>query len=129
MAVLNTLTAEYCKTRVAFGQPIGKFQALQHRLVDMVVAEGQATSMAILAALKLDAPPLERAQAVSAAKAKIGRTGRLVGEGTVQLHGGIGTTDELSVGHYLKRLMAIGVLFGDADFHTRRFATLTRPAG
>lgn len=124
LSALNALTLDYCKTRVAFGQPIGRFQAVQHQLVDMRLAEEQAASMAILAALSLDEAAPARARAVSAAKAKIGAAARFVRHGAVQLHGGVGVTDELAVGRYFKRLMAIEAMFGDAEHHTRRFAEL-----
>jgi len=123
MQALNALTLDYLKTRTQFGVPIGSFQVLQHRMVDMEVALEQARSMAILAADRADDPhPGERSRAVSAAKVQIGRSGRLVGQSAVQMHGGIGITDEYAGGHYFKRLTLIDRTFGDADHHLARFA-------
>jgi alkylation response protein AidB-like acyl-CoA dehydrogenase len=123
MGALNAATLEYLKTRQQFGVPIGKFQALQHRMVDMLIRYEQAKSMACLAAVKVDSSdPAERRSAVSAAKELIGRAGRFVGQQAVQLHGGIGVTDELNVSHYFKRLTAIDTTFGDSDHHLSRFA-------
>jgi alkylation response protein AidB-like acyl-CoA dehydrogenase len=120
---LNEATLEYLKTRQQFGVPIGRFQVLQHRMVDMLIHQEQARSMACLAAVKVDSPnPVERRRAVSAAKELIGRAGRFVGQQAIQLHGGMGMTDELAVGHYFKRLTAIDTTFGDSDFHLQRFA-------
>lgn len=123
MQALNALTLDYLKTRTQFGQPIGTFQVLQHRMVDMEVALEQARSMAILAADRADDPhPHERARAISAAKVQIGRSGRMIGQSSVQMHGGIGITDEYAGGHYFKRLTLIDRTFGDADHHLARFA-------
>jgi alkylation response protein AidB-like acyl-CoA dehydrogenase len=123
MQALNALTLDYLKTRTQFGVPIGSFQVLQHRMVDMEVALEQARSMAILAADRADDPdPHERARAISAAKVQIGRSGRLIGQSSVQMHGGIGITDEYAGGHYFKRLTLIDRTFGDADHHLARFA-------
>ena len=120
MDVLYETTLEYSKTRQQFGRPIGKFQVVQHRLVDMFVACQQARSMVLMATLKLDTP--ERRRAVSAAKVHIGRAGRLIGQEAVQLHGGMGMTEELIVGHYFKRLTMIDTCFGNVDHHLARFA-------
>jgi alkylation response protein AidB-like acyl-CoA dehydrogenase len=123
MTALNAATLEYLKTRQQFGVPIGRFQALQHRMVDMLMYQEQARSMACLAAVRVDSPDaVERRRAVSAAKELIGRAGRFIGQQAVQLHGGMGMTDELSVGHYFKRLTAIDTTFGDSDHHLSRFA-------
>ncbi|MFA6310925.1 MAG: acyl-CoA dehydrogenase family protein [Sterolibacterium sp.] len=125
MAALNEVTLEYLKTRKQFGQPIGRFQALQHRMVDMVVATEQARSMATLAAVKADsADALERRRAVSAAKAYVGQSARGVGQAAVQLHGGMGVVDELNVSHYFKRLTMINATFGDADHHLGLFSDM-----
>jgi pimeloyl-CoA dehydrogenase small subunit len=122
MGALNTATLEYLKTRQQFGVPIGRFQALQHRMVDMLMHYEQARSMALLAAVKVDsADAAERRRCLSAAKEFIGRAGRFVGQQAIQLHGGMGMTDELNVGHYVKRLTAIDTSFGDADLHLDRF--------
>jgi len=123
MDALKDATLEYLKTRQQFGVPIGKFQALQHRLVDMLIQTEQARSMAMLAAVKVDSPDAaERRRCTAAAKELIGRAGRFVGQQAIQLHGGMGMTDELPVGHYVKRLAAIETLFGDGDLQLERFA-------
>ena len=123
MSALNEVTLEYLKTRKQFGVPIGKFQALQHRMADMVIATEQARSMATLAAVRVDsADAAERSRAVAAAKAYVTQSARLVGQQAVQLHGGMGVVDELNVGHYFKRLTMIGLTFGDVDYHLGRFS-------
>jgi alkylation response protein AidB-like acyl-CoA dehydrogenase len=123
MAALNEVTLEYLKTRKQFGVPIGKFQALQHRMADMVIATEQARSMAILAAVRADDTDAdERRRALAAAKAYVLQSARLVGQQAVQLHGGMGVTDELNVGHYFKRLTMIGLTLGDVDYHLGRFS-------
>ncbi|MBJ7399380.1 acyl-CoA dehydrogenase family protein [Mycolicibacterium sp.] len=121
-------TVEYSKQRQQFGQPIGNFQVLQHRMVDMYMELEQAVSAAFLAVLNLDAEPTTRARAVSAAKATVGRAARFIGQNAVQLHGGMGMTEELAIGHYFKRLTALQYEFGSTDFHRARYATLTRHA-
>jgi pimeloyl-CoA dehydrogenase small subunit len=129
MEVLNGLTLEYLKTRKQFGVPIGSFQALQHRMAEMAIEHEQAKSMAILAALSADTTnATERRRALSAAKVQIGKSGRFVGQQAIQLHGGIGMTEEYSAGHYFKRLTAIDQSFGDADHHLDRFAEASLPA-
>jgi alkylation response protein AidB-like acyl-CoA dehydrogenase len=122
MDSLHEQTLEYLNTREQFGVKLGKFQALQHRSVDMFVACQEARTMTYVATLSLDKPRTERIRAVSAAKSHIGRAGRLVGQEAVQLHGGMGMTDELAVGHYFKRLTMIDTLFGNMDHHLERFA-------
>jgi pimeloyl-CoA dehydrogenase small subunit len=125
MAAMQELTVEYLKTRKQFGRAIGEFQVLQHRAVDMLVAVEQARSMATFAGMMATEPnPLERARAMSAAKVQIGRSGKLVGQEAIQLHGGIGMTQEYKVGHYFKRMTMIDMLFGDADTHLSRLAAL-----
>lgn len=119
-------TVEYAKQRHQFGQPIGSFQVLQHRMVDMYMELEQAVSAAYLAVLNLDAEPDVRARAVSAAKATVGRAARFIGQQSVQLHGGMGMTEELAIGHYFKRLTALQYEFGPTDFHVTRYAELTR---
>ncbi|WP_156679289.1 acyl-CoA dehydrogenase family protein [Sphingomonas profundi] len=109
-------TTEYLKTRVQFGVSIGSFQALQHRAVDMLIQLELARSMSILAALSLDQPVETRRRNIAAAKVQIGRSGRIVGQQAVQLHGAIGITAEYKVGHAFKRLTAIDAAFGDADW-------------
>ena len=125
MTALNEATLEYLKTRKQFGQPIGRFQALQHRMVDMVIATEQARSMATLAAVKADAPnAAERRRAISAAKAYVGQQARFVGQQAVQLHGGMGVVDELNISHYFKRLTMINMTFGDTDHHLGLFSDM-----
>lgn len=117
MADLLDTTVEYLKTRTQFGVAIGSCQALQHRAVDMLMELELGRSMAMLAALSLDREPGERALNIAAAKARVGRAGRFVGQAAVQLHGAIGLTEEYKVGHGFKRLTAIDALFGDSDHH------------
>jgi alkylation response protein AidB-like acyl-CoA dehydrogenase len=119
-------TVEYCKQRQQFGTPIGSFQVLQHRMVDMYMEVEQSVAAAYLAVLNLDAEPDERARAVSAAKATVGRAARFVGQNAVQLHGGMGMTEELAIGHYFKRLTALQYEFGSTDHHRARYAMLTK---
>jgi alkylation response protein AidB-like acyl-CoA dehydrogenase len=124
MGVLLKKTVEYTKTRKQFGTAIGTFQALQHRMADMFIECELARSIVLMAAMKLDSGEsgAEKAKAVSAAKSKVGRAMRKVGQESVQLHGGIAVTDELDVGHYFKRVTTIEHMFGNSDFHTMRFA-------
>jgi alkylation response protein AidB-like acyl-CoA dehydrogenase len=122
---MQELTVEYLKTRKQFGRAIGEFQVLQHRAVDMLVAVEQARSMATFAGMMAtETNPLERARAMSAAKVQIGRSGKLVGQEAIQLHGGIGMTQEYKVGHYFKRMTMIDMLYGDADTHLSRLAAM-----
>jgi alkylation response protein AidB-like acyl-CoA dehydrogenase len=119
----NEATLEYLKTRRQFGVPIGSFQALQHRMVDMAISHEQARSMACLAAVKMDTVDAgERRRLVSAAKIKIADAARHVSQEAVQLHGGMGMTEELKVSHTFRRLTVIGQALGDADHHLERFA-------
>lgn len=121
---LNSITAEYLRTRRQFGQPLGAFQALQHRMADMRIAEQRVTSLLAILRLKLDAADARaRQRIVSAAKAQVGRCGRYVGQQAVQLHGGIGVSEELIVGHYFRRLTAIEASYGDTAWHLERVAT------
>ena len=122
MKELNTATVEYCKTRKQFGVPIGKFQVLQHRMVDMFMAYEQSVSMTYMVNLKLDENQDERTRAAAGAKVQIGKAGRFVGQQAVQLHGGMGMTDELNVGHYFKRLTMIDTQFGNVDYQLKRYA-------
>lgn len=123
MNALNKATLEYLKTRKQFGVAIGTFQALKHRMADMLMAAEQSRSMAIIAAVHADsADAAERARSIAAAKAYIGQAGRLVGQQAVQLHGGMGVVDEHVVSHYFKRLTMIDITFGDADYHLGRFS-------
>jgi len=125
MEKLLELTAEHLRTRKQFGQPIGRFQALQHRIADMAIALEQARSMALLAAAKIDDPnQVERRCAISAAKVMIGRCGRLVGQQAVQLHGGMGMTDEMPIGYFFKRLTAIDMSWGNVEHHVELYGDL-----
>ena len=124
MQVLHDQTNEYLKTRVQFGQPIGRFQVLQHRMVEIFMELEQSRSMCYLATLKLAEDYGVATKSCSAAKVQIGRSGRFIGQQAVQLHGGMGMTDELSVGHYFKRLTMIDVMFGNTDHHLKRYARL-----
>ncbi|MEQ9195117.1 MAG: acyl-CoA dehydrogenase family protein [Parvibaculum sp.] len=122
MKELNTATVEYCKTRKQFGVPIGKFQVLQHRMVDMFMAYEQSVSMTYMVNLKLEESDAERTRAAAGAKVQIGKAGRYVGQQAVQLHGGMGMTDELNVGHYFKRLTMIDTQFGNIDYQLKRYS-------
>ena len=125
---LNQATLNYLKTRKQFGVAIGTFQALKHKMADMLIAAEQAQSMAIIAAVHADSDDAaERHRAISAAKAYIGQAGRLVGQHAVQMHGGMGVVDELIVSHYFKRLTMIDLTFGDADYHLASFSETLRP--
>lgn len=120
-------TVEYLKTRQQFGQPIGRFQALQHRTADMLMHLEQSRSMAYLAAMNCQlADDLQRRKTLSAAKVVIGNACRFIGQQAVQLHGGMGMTEELNVSHFFKRLLAIELTLGDTDTHLQRFAELTQ---
>jgi len=115
-------TVDYTRNRKQFGVPIASFQVLQHRMADMFLHSEQATSMSYLAAIRCTDPDAgERRRALSAAKVVIGQAARYVGQQAIQLHGGMGMTDELIVSHYFKRLTAIDLSFGDTDFHIQRF--------
>lgn len=123
MEKAHEITIEYMKVRKQFGATIGSFQALQHRAVDMLVMIEQARSMAMFATMMATEPDAqERRKAISAAKVQIGRSGKYVGQQAVQLHGGIGVTEECQVGHYFRRLSMIEFLFGDTDHHLTRLA-------
>ena len=122
---LTELTCDHLATRQQFGQPIGNFQALQHRAADMRIAVEQARALALMAAARVDSPDAgERRRAASAAKAMAGRSGRFVGQQATQLHGGMGMTDEMACGHYFKRLTAIDMTWGNADHHVERYGEL-----
>ena len=123
VATLNVATLQYLKTRRQFGVPIGTFQALQHRMVDMYIAEEQVRSMAIAAAMQADSDDAAgRGRAVAGAKAYIGEASRFVGQQAIQMHGAMGLVEECEVSHYFKRLTMIDMTFGDADFQLGRFS-------
>ncbi|MDQ7982382.1 acyl-CoA dehydrogenase [Paraburkholderia sp. SARCC-3016] len=123
---LNRATVEYTKTREQFGAPIARFQALQHRMVDMMIHTEQARSLTYVAAIRYatSAADDERRRAVSAAKARIGQAARFVGQQAIQLHGGMGMTNEVMAAHLFKRLSIIETTLGDVDHHLARFAAL-----
>jgi len=122
MEALNGATLEYLKTRQQFGVPLGKFQALQHRMAEMYMQMEQARSMATLVAVKVASTDVaERRRTVSAAKARIGQAMKYVGQQAIQLHGGMGVTDELPAAHHFKRLTMIEATLGDTDHHLARF--------
>lgn len=122
MEVLYKETVEYCKTRKQFGLPIGKFQALQHRMVDMFISHELTQSVMYMAALRnLEGGDIAK-KAASAFKVQVSKAGRHVGQEAVQLHGGMGMTDELNVGYYFKRLTVIDALLGNIDFHLARYS-------
>jgi pimeloyl-CoA dehydrogenase small subunit len=121
MEALRDLTVDYLKTRQQFGRAIADFQALQHRAADMLVASEQARSMTMYAAMMVQHPDAAaRGTALAAAKALVGRLADQLGKDAIQLHGGIGMTEEYKAGHYFKRLTMLGLLFGDVDHHLRR---------
>ena len=129
MKAINATTLEYTKNRKQFGVPIAKFQVLQHRMADMFLHAEQATSMSYLAAIKcVESDATERRKAIAAAKVVIGQAGRFVGQQSIQLHGGMGMTDELMVSHHFKRITAIDLTLGDADFHIQKFIGETQKA-
>ncbi|MDI1326236.1 MAG: acyl-CoA dehydrogenase family protein [Brevundimonas sp.] len=129
MAELCDMTSEYLKTREQFGQPIGKFQVLQHRMVDMRINLELARSMAILAAVAVSDPDgRRRSRDVSAARAAIGKASRVVGQAAIQLHGAIALTQEYPAGSFVKRLTLIERSYGDTRWHLERFAKLADPA-
>jgi hypothetical protein len=124
MQTLLDTTLEYTKIRKQFGRPLSANQVIRHRLADMAMQCDEARSMALRAALMADAEPVARGRAASGAKAKIGKCARFVAEQSVQLHGGMGVTEELDIGFYFKRLLAFDTLFGGSAHHYRRHAAL-----
>ena len=128
METMQKMTLEYLKTRQQFGKPIGENQALQHRATEMFVALEQGRSLAMLAAMMVDEPDTgvvgaaERARNIAMVKVGVGQAARFVSQNAVQLHGGIGMTEELAVGHYFRRIMVIEHSFGDTTHHLGRLA-------
>jgi pimeloyl-CoA dehydrogenase small subunit len=123
MEAMNEMTLEYSKTRVQFGQPIGTYQVVQHRMADMFMAQEQGRSMAMLATMSVDNPDeAVRAHDIAMAKVGVGQAGRYVSQSAVQMHGGIGMTEEYAVGHYFRRCMVIERLFGDPAYYLQRLA-------
>jgi alkylation response protein AidB-like acyl-CoA dehydrogenase len=128
MAELNSATLEYSKIRKQFGVTLGTFQVLQHRMVDMFIAHQEALSLMQHLNLSLDANEIGVSRLASGAKSKIGYAGRFVADQAVQIHGGMGMTDELNVGHYFKRISSINIQFGDPAYHVLRYAQLDAAA-
>ncbi|WP_379552563.1 acyl-CoA dehydrogenase family protein [Qipengyuania sp. DGS5-3] len=125
MKVAHGMTVEYSRQRKQFGVPIGSFQVLQHRMVDMYTAYEQSVSLSYLATLKLSASEQERKRTVSAAKVGVGQAARYIGQDAVQIHGGNGVTDEYAIGHYFKRLTVFDSEFGNVDHHMKRHIALS----
>ncbi|MFN4240918.1 MAG: acyl-CoA dehydrogenase family protein [Erythrobacter cryptus] len=125
MKVAHAMTVDYSRQRKQFGVPIGSFQVLQHRMVDMYTAYESAVSLTYLATLRLGAEEVERKKAVSAAKVGVGQAARLIGQEAVQIHGGNGVTDEYAIGHYFKRLTIFDAEFGNVDHHLKRHVALS----
>lgn len=128
MSIANADTIEYAKARKQFNVPISSFQVLQHRMVDMFIEHQQSVSMTYQVTLRLDEDDVTRKKAASAAKVQIGKAGRFVGQAATQIHGGMGVTDELRLGHYFKRLTLIDSQFGNVDHHLRRYSNLAESA-
>ena len=126
LQILKDSTIDYCKNRKQFGQAIGKNQSIQHRLVDMMIEYEQSKSILYMACTVDLSDPMERKKAVSAAKARIGKAIKFVGENAIQLHGGMGMVDEYMVSHYFKRATMLGVLFGNEDYHMKRYSDITQ---
>jgi hypothetical protein len=124
MQIMFDMTLEYTKVRQQFGKPLSANQVIRHRLADMAMQCDEARSIALRAALMADAEPVERGRAASGAKAKIGKCARFVAEQAVQLHGAMGVTEELDIGSYFKRLLALDTMFGGSAHHYRRHAAL-----
>lgn len=123
MEAMNEMTLEYSKTRVQFGNPIGSYQVVQHRLADMFMAQEQGRSMAMLATMSVENPDDDaRTRDIALAKVGIGQAGRYVSQSAVQMHGGIGMTEEYAVGHYFRRCMVIERLFGDPAYYLNKLA-------
>ena len=121
MEVLYKTTVEYCKTREQFGTAIGKFQVLQHRMVDMFMEYEQCKSLLFMATMKHEEGAPDAKKAISGLKYQVGKAGKFIGQQAVQLHGGMGVTQEMSVGHYLKRLLVITNLFGSSDYFLDKY--------
>ena len=123
MEAMHSMTLEYSKTREQFGKPIGSYQVVQHRLADMFMTMEQGRSMAMLATMMVDHPDAgERARKIAMAKVGVGQAGRYVSQSAIQMHGGIGMTEEYAVGHYFRRCMAIERLFGDPAYYLQKLA-------
>ncbi len=124
MEVLYKTTVEYSKTREQFGQPIGKFQVLQHRMVDMFMEYEQCKSLLYMATVKNVENAEDAKKSISGLKYQVGKAARFIGQQAVQLHGGMGVTEELNVGHFFKRLTTITTIFGNTDYHLNKYSNL-----
>ena len=124
MEVLYKATVEYTKTREQFGQAIGKFQVLQHRMVDMFMEYEQSKSLLYMATIKNVEGSKDAKKAISGLKYQVGKAAKFIGQQSVQLHGGMGVTEELNVGHFFKRLTTIITIFGNTDYHLKRYSQL-----
>ena len=124
MEVLYKDTVEYTQQREQFDHPLSDFQVLQHRMVDMFMEYEQCKSLLYMATMKNEESAPDAKKAISGLKYQVGKAGKFVGQQSVQLHGGMGVTDELNVGHYFKRLTTIGTIFGNADFHLKQYTSL-----
>ena len=124
MEVLYKTTVEYTKTRKQFGQAIGKFQVLQHRMVDMFMEYEQSKSLLLMATIKKVEEAPDAKKSISGLKYQVGKASKFIGQQAVQLHGGMGVTDELNVGHFFKRLTTISTIFGNTDYHLKRYSQL-----
>ena len=124
MEVLYKATVEYTKTREQFGTAIGKFQVLQHRMVDMFMEYEQCKSLLYMATMKHEEGAVDSKKAISGLKYQVGKASKFIGQQAVQLHGGMGVTDELNVGHYFKRLTTVGTIFGNTDYHLKKYTSL-----
>ena len=124
MEKMNEITLEYTKTREQFGETLSSFQALQHRMVDTFMAYEQTKSLLLMCAAKLTDKTVDASKSVSALKYQVGIAAKHVGEESVQLHGGMGVTDETNIGHYFKRLTTIRAIFGNTDYHLKRYSDL-----
>ena len=124
MEVLYKTTVEYTKTREQFGTAIGKFQVLQHRMVDIFMEYEQCKSLLYMATMKHEEGSVDAKKAISGLKYQVGKAGKFIGQQAVQLHGGMGVTDELNVGHYFKRLTTVGTIFGNTDYHLKKYTSL-----
>ena len=124
MEVVYKTTVEYTKTREQFGTAIGKFQVLQHRMVDMFMEYEQCKSLLYMATMKHEEKAEDAKKAISGLKYQVGKAGKFIGQQAVQLHGGMGVTDELNVGHYFKRLTTVGTIFGNTDYHLKKYTSL-----
>ena len=124
MAKMNEMTLAYTKTREQFEQKLSQFQALQHRMVDNFMHYEQSKSLLVMCAAKMNDNTEDKKKALASLKYQIGLSGKHIGEESIQLHGGMGVTDEMHIGHYFKRLTTIRTLYGNSDYHLSNYASL-----